>query len=78
MVSQWRSWRHGHWGSRPRGTYPKIEHRFRIFAEWQAKSLTDLRGCAYDVYACRWGEHFQDGEIYPLHWHVGKPKKESS
>lgn len=74
----WHRWRRGHWGGHPRGTTHKIIHYFRIFAEWQAYSLSQQRTSEYDVYPCRWGDNFQDGETHRLHWHVGRKPKEDS
>lgn len=38
--------------------------------------LMDLKhGVAFEAYPCRWGSNYRDGEIFAVHWHVGRAWK---
>lgn len=70
------------WDSKHR---KKIVHRTWIGAAWHAfrLALKDLRRMTFRreeicfPYECRWGESYRDGETAPVHWHVGRRRKQS-
>jgi len=74
-ASRW-SGKHGYGGGKRR-----FARRFKIAYANQGAAidqavLMDLKhGVAFDAYPCRWGNNYRDGEVFAVHWHVGRVKE---
>lgn len=70
------NYQHGGRARQRRAGYPgKICHSTRWSARMQVIGLivSSFRRLRYlNTYPCRWGPDYRDGEVAPLHWHVGR------
>ena len=65
-------WTREHGYGRRRYRLRKIAYATRQQAE-DVALLLDLKcGVEFNAYPCRWGDQYRDGEVHPLHWHVGR------
>ena len=50
----------------------KIAYASEDAARDQALLMDLKHGMAFSAYPCRWGNHYRDGEVFAVHWHVGR------
>ena len=75
-MSPSRKWRLQHAGSLSRRTGQlKIPYASASVANDQALLMDFRYGVGFDVYPCRWGQNYRDGEVFPVHWHIGQANK---